>query len=239
MFDGLQLATALEHRAISYSFVVVAGLLDGLNPCAIGLIVLLGGCVFLCIKDVQRIARVGMIYILTIFTTYFLIGVFFSHVIYQFMQWEGYVAVQYSVRWLLAGILWIAAIYNVIHFYLDRAHPEHVREEAHLLHRLKKYATQWPVAVAIGVIVTIFALPCSLPLYVGSIAALSHTFTPFELLKYLFVYNLMFIMPLIFTLAIITRGHGYIEHTLHEKNRWLHLLMAVACIVLGIIFLIL
>ena len=41
--QGLQLATLLENRGLSFSLVVLAGLLDGVNPCAIGMLILLLG----------------------------------------------------------------------------------------------------------------------------------------------------------------------------------------------------
>lgn len=238
MTDGLQLATLLDNRAISYSFVAVAGLLDGLNPCAVGLILVLSGCVALCVRDIKRIARLGVAYIGTIFVLYFLIGMFFSQAIGAFMAWDGYAGLQQLAKWLLAGLLFASALYNVVHFYLDRKYPDHVREQAHVIHRLKKLSTQWPVAIAIGAVVTVFALPCSLPFYIGSITALAHAFTPWEMTGYLLVYDLLFVSPLILTLAVVMRGHGHIEGFLHEKNRWLHLVMAAASIALAVIYLI-
>ncbi len=236
MTEGLQLATLLDNRAISYSFVVIAGLLDGLNPCAVSLILVLSGCFVLCVRDIKRIIRLGFAYIGTIYVLYFLIGMFFSQSIHSFMQWEGYPELQLVARSVLTALLFASALYNIVHFYLDRKYPDHVREEAHLIHRLKKAATHWPVAIGIGVLVTLFALPCSLPFYIGSITALAHAFTPWEMVGYLLVYDLMFVTPLILTLSLVMRGHRHLEGFLHEKNRWLHLVMAAASLALGVAY---
>ena len=236
--EGLQLSTLLDNRGITYSFVVMAGLIDGLNPCAVGLILVLFGCVIMCIHDRKHMTKIGAIYIGSIFATYFIVGVFFSHAAYTLMQWPRYPEVQQFVKWGIAAMLWISAVVNIIHFYIDRLDPDHTSSNAeHLFHRLRKLATHWPVAIGIGVLVTLFAMPCSLPLYVGSIAALAKAFTPVETLKYLFVYDLMFVAPLVIIFSIITRTHMHLEQFLHKENRWLHLVLAAASVIFGIVYL--
>ena len=81
--QGLELASLLENRGLSFSLIVIAGLLDGVNPCAIGMLILLLGYLLVFAHEPKRMVKLGLIYIITVFITYYLIGVVFSQIVYK------------------------------------------------------------------------------------------------------------------------------------------------------------
>ena len=72
--------------------------------------------------------------------------------------------------------------------------------------------------------------------YVGAIAIMTEAFSWWQTLGYLYVYNLMFVLPLFVVFAVIMNGHKIFEaKDLQERgNKWMKLLMAIAQIVIGV-----
>jgi len=239
---GLQLATLLENRGMSFSLVVVAGLLDGTNPCAIGMLILLLGYLLVFAHQPHQMVKIGLIYIVTIFITYFLIGIFFSHIVYQLLAWPLYQSVSHIIKYIIVGLIWVAALINIkdFFFYGKWFSLGVGKKEVPILMRLIK-KVDWPTTVLLGLAVTIFELPCSLPLYVGAIAVMTNTFSYFYTVAYLLLYNLMFVTPLIIVYAVILKSHHIFEaKDIQERaNRWMKLTMGLAQIGIGIILLLL
>lgn len=235
--QGLQLATMLENRGISFALIAVAGLLDGINPCAIGMLILLLGYLLVFAHDPHRMVRLGLIYIATVFVTYFLIGVVFSQFIYQLLAQSWYQEVSHIIKYLIIGAVWIAALINIKDFF---AYGKWFslgvsKGEVPLLLKLIK-KVDWHATILLGIVVTIFELPCSLPLYVGSIAIMTQTFHFAKTILYLLVYDLMFITPLFIVYAILVKTHHVFEaKDVQERfNKWMKLSMGVAQILIGI-----
>jgi len=235
--QGLQLATMLENQGLSFALIVVAGLLDGINPCAIGMLILLLGYLMVFIHEPHRMVRLGLIYIVTIFITYFLIGIIFSQFIYVLLSQTWYQEVSHLIKYIIIAAIWLAAIINIKDFF---AYGKWFslgvsKDEVPLLLKLIK-KVDWHATILLGVAVTLFELPCSLPLYVGSIAIMTETFHYAKTILYLLVYNLMFITPLFIVYAILVKTHHIFEaKDVQERfNKWMKLSMGIAQILIGI-----
>jgi len=234
--EGLQLATLLENRGISFSLVAIAGLLDGLNPCAIGMLILLLGYLLVFAHDPHRMVRLGLIYIVTVFITYFLVGIIFSQIVYQLLSQFWYQEVSHIIKYVIIALIWLAALINIkdVFFYGKWFSLGVSKGQVPFLMKLIQ-RVDWPATILLGFFVTIFELPCSLPLYVGSIAILTQTFHYIGTIFYLLVYNLMFITPLIIVFAILVKTHFIFEaKEIQEKyNKWLKLSMGIAQVLIG------
>lgn len=235
--QGLKLATLLENRGISFSLVVVSGLVDGTNPCAIALVLLLLSSLLFFVRDEQKMFRIGFAYIGAVFVTYFLIGVAFSGFIESVLSWTYYEEVSRFVKYALITLIWAAAVINIkdvlqkdYEFTLDVAKKRVYK----ILHAFVKI--DWITALGLGVVVTIFELPCSLPLYAGSIALLTEAFGYDQTVLYLLIYSLMFIVPLLIIFALIIKSHNIIEgYAAQQKyKKPLKAVMAAAQIMIGV-----
>jgi cytochrome c biogenesis protein CcdA len=235
--QGLQLATLLENRGLSFSLIVVAGLLDGVNPCAIGMLILLLGYLLVFVHEPKRMVRLGLIYIVTVFITYFLIGIVFSQFVYKLLEWSLYSEISHIIKYIIVGLIWLAALINIkdVFFYGKWFSLGVTKSEVPVLMKLIK-KVDWHTTILLGFVVTIFELPCSLPLYVGSIAIMTETFHYFRTIGYLLVYNLMFILPLFIVFAFLVKTHHIFEakDVQERANKWMKLSMAVAQIIIGI-----
>jgi cytochrome c biogenesis protein CcdA len=234
--QGLQLATMLENRGISFALIATAGLLDGINPCAIGMLILLLGYLLVFSHEPKRMVKLGLIYIATVFTTYFLIGVIFSQFVYQLLSQPWYQEVSHIIKYIIIAAIWIAALINIKDFF---AYGKWFslgvsKGEVPLLLKLIK-KVDWHATILLGMVVTVFELPCSLPLYVGSIAIMTQTFHYLLTILYLLLYNLMFITPLVIVFAILVKTHHVFEaKDVQEKvNKWMKLSMGIAQILIG------
>ncbi len=235
--QGLQLATMLENQGISFALVVVAGLLDGVNPCAIGMLILLLGYLMVFAHEPKRMVRLGLIYIVTIFATYFLIGIIFSQFVYQLLSQSWYQPVSHIIKYIIIGLVWLAALINIKDFF---AYGKWFslgvsKGEVPLLLKLIK-KVDWHATILLGITVTIFELPCSLPLYVGSIAVMTQAFSGVKTVLYLLLYNLMFVTPLFVVYAILVKTHHIFEaKDVQERfNKWMKLTMGIAQVLIGI-----
>ncbi len=235
--QGLELSALLENRGLSFSLVVIAGLLDGINPCAVGMLILLLGYLLVFAHEPPRMIRLGLIYIVTIFITYFLIGVVFSHTVYKLLEWPLYQEVSHIIKYIIVALIWAAALLNIkdVFFYGKWFSLGVTKSEVPILMRLIK-RVDWQATILLGVVVTIFELPCSLPLYVGSIAIMTEAFSYVKTIGYLLVYDLMFILPLVIVFAVLVKTHHIFEiKDIQEKsNKWMKLSMAIAQILIGV-----
>ena len=234
---GLQLSALLENRGISFPLVAVAGLIDGTNPCAIGMLILLLGYVMVFAHQPERMVKIGLIYIASIFVTYFLIGLVFSQFIYKLLEWPLYQAVSHIIKYVIIGFIWLAALINIkdVFWYGKWFSLGVTKGEVPILMRMIK-KVDWHTTILLGMAVAIFELPCSLPLYVGAIAIMTSAFNYLTTLVYLLVYNLMFIVPLIIVYAVLIRTRHIFEakDVQERSNRWMKLSMALAQILIGI-----
>ncbi|MCX6740287.1 MAG: GAP family protein [Candidatus Parcubacteria bacterium] len=235
--QGLQLATMLENQGLSFALVVVAGLLDGVNPCAIGMLILLLGYLLVFAHDPHRMTRMGLLYIASVFATYFLVGIIFSQFIYQLLAQTWYQEVSHIIKYVIIALIWVAALINIKDFF---AYGKWFSlgvskgEVPFLLKLIKK--VDWHATILLGVVVTLFELPCSLPLYIGSIAIMTQTFHYFKTILFLLVYNLMFVTPLFIVFAILVKTHHIFEAKDAQErfNKWMKLSMGIAQILIGI-----
>lgn len=237
---GLQLATMLENRGLSFSLIVIAGLLDGINPCAIGMLILLLGYLMVFAHQPERMGKIGAIYIATIFVTYFLIGLIFSQIVYQLLSQSWYQEVSHIIKYVIIGAIWVIALINIKDFfwYGKGITLGVTKGEVPILMRLIQ-KVDMPTTILLGMAVTIFELPCSLPLYVGAISLLTQTFHFAKTAFYLLIYNLMFVLPLIVVYAVLLKTkHIFEAKEIQERsNRFMKLSMGIAQILIGIILL--
>jgi len=235
--QGLQLSTLLENQSISFSLIALAGLLDGINPCAIGMLILLLGYLMVFAHQPKRMVKLGLIYIITVFITYFLIGLVFSQIISQLLAWPLYDQVSLVIKWIIVIFIWIAALINIkdVFWYGKGFSLGVTKAEVPILMKLIK-KVDVSATIILGVVVTIFELPCSLPLYLGSIAIMAEAFSQFATVFYLLLYDFMFVVPLIVVFAVLVKTHHIFEvKDIQERaNKWMKLSMAIAQILIGV-----
>lgn len=228
----------LDPQKYSLPIILMAGTIDGINPCAIGMMILLLGYLIVFAKKQNQVFKIGLIYILAVFLTYFLIGLFFYKFVAALVSLPHYRNFSHLFRYLLAGLLILAGIINIKDFFwygkgISLQVPHKTR---FLLTRFVQKGTV-PATIILGILVTIFELPCSLPLYVGAVTLMYQYLGVARTLFYLGVYNLMFVMPLVIIFILILSGSRVFElKEWQEANeRKMKLVMGISLVTLSLI----
>lgn len=171
--------------------VLVTGLLDSVNPCAFAVILLLIAFLFTLRQSRARILRLGFVYIGMIFIVYFGIGLGILRAV-RLSGDPHFVARAGS--WLLIGL----GVLNLLEYFFPKfpikLHmPSFAGERTN---QLIKQATL-PATVAAGFLVGLCTFPCSGGIYVSIITLLNAKTTLAWGLVYLFLYNIIFVLPLV------------------------------------------
>ena len=176
--------------------VLATGLLDGINPCAFAVILLLIAFLFTIRQSRGRVYQLGGAYIAVIFAVYLLIGLGLLKAVAlssdtHFMARVG--------AWLVIVLGFVnLAEYFFPRFPIRLHMPAFAHEQTYSL--LKKATL--PATLGMGFLVGLCTFPCSGGIYVSIITLLASQATVVWGVLYLILYNLMFILPLVLILVL-------------------------------------
>lgn len=185
----------LKSPPLTIPLVLVSGLIDGINPCALSLLIFFISFLFTLKKGRLRVLGMGLIYILGIYVGYLSIGLGLLRTVtlLGFHRPLAYLGVA------LLALMGLLQIRDAVGF------------EAPLL-RFPRFAVpsfrglveraSLPIAFALGVFVSLHEFPCSGSVYVGILILLASRIGFSSGLFYLILYNLMFILPLLLVLLL-------------------------------------
>jgi len=218
---------------VSFPLVTLAGLVDGINPCAIGMILLLLGYLLVFAKKPKMVLPLGLVYIITVYLTYLLVGLFFLKSI-NFLNLTPY---RFTFEKFIGTVLLFAGLINIKDFLAPQL-PIHlgipVSSRKYLLSLVEKASL--PAVILLAILVTLLETPCSLPIYVGTITVLSQSGLPLTaILGYFLYYNFLFVLPLLVILFLVWRGREMInlKEWEHKAKRWMKLSLGILLVLLA------
>lgn len=221
---------------INLGVLTIAAITNGLNPCGIGLMITFLG--YLLVfgegeKKKKWILTLGAVYILSVFVTYLLTGILFYGAAYYLQRWWLASVFKYIIGILVlgAGLIQIKDV-----FWQDL--PVHLRMPMKGFEKLNTLMMKasLPMTAVVGFLTTVFATPCMLPLYVGTATVLARSGLPMAGILFYFVYyNLIFILPLILILLVMSGGREIVsmKEWEHKNIKWMRLLLGVAMLVVA------
>lgn len=218
---------------MSFPLITIAGLVDGINPCAIGMIVMLLGYLVVFAKKPERVIKIGLTYIVSIFITYLVIGLAFYSVVSQIQEVIS-VGIVNRVIGVILGVAALLMLKDVV--WPDS--PIHLRipgaSKQKLMGLIEKVSL--PATVVLGIAVTVLETPCSLPIYVGTATILANSGMALPLVvAYFLYYNLLFVLPLIVVLLVVWKGKQLVEirEWEHKAEKWMKLSLGVVLLILS------
>lgn len=222
-----------KEQFLSLPMITVAGLIDGINPCAIGMMVMLLGYLLTFANKPERVIKTGLLYIGSVFTTYLVVGLG----LYSFVSQFDLTQEAAILNFLIAGVLIIAGLIQFKDFLGIEKGP-HLRIPTASKDKLMSFVEKvsYPATIILGVLVTLLETPCSLPIYVGTATILSQSGMAFPIVVlYFLYYNLLFVLPLILVLIILWRGKRLVEvkEWEHKAKKWMHLGLALVLLAMG------
>ncbi|MFA5196911.1 MAG: cytochrome c biogenesis protein CcdA [Patescibacteria group bacterium] len=209
--------------------VIVSGFIDSFNPCAISLLLIYISLMFTLEKSRKEIFTFGLFYVISIYVTYLFIGLGLLR--------AGTAFTFNPISKIVAIIVIIFGLINIKEYFWPGGKFT-IRIPLKVRAVVSKYAYQATIAsaVIVGILIGLYEFPCSGAIYLAIVGLLSSTGTFWRGLPYLFIYNFMFVLPLIIIFVLATNKittEKFIN--IQEKHgRKLHLVLAIAMIILGI-----
>lgn len=211
--------------------VLVSSLLDSVHPCSFSILLITIAILFGMQMSRKRVLIIGGAYIFGIFAAYLLIGLGILQVLHLFNT-------PHFMGKLGAIVLVLFGLLNIVN-YLFPQFPIKLRlpEGVHVSMSKLIDKASIPAAFGLGALVGICQFPCMGGPYLMVIGLLRDQVTYFKGLGYLFLYNLILIVPLIAVLIIsadkllVDKMQSWQQH----KRNAVKLTGGIIMIILGII----
>ncbi len=224
--EGLETGSALFSP-----IVVGAALIDSINPCAFGILLLTIALLVSFGKERKRIIVVGASYITGIFAIYLAVGLGIARALYLFDTPHGMTKIGASIVILLGILGLLGELFP--RFPVKFKIPE--RSHGTLAGLMEKASI--PTAFLLGVLVGVYEFPCTGGPYLMILGLLHDNSTRVSGIGYLFLYNLIFVLPLVIILVIASSKNvlGKIEEWKKRNLNKAKVLASIAMIILGVI----
>lgn len=211
--------------------VITTALVDSINPCAIGVLVLLITTLVTLSKNKHKMLVTGIIYILAVYITYLLAGIGLLLFIQRFNLAE-------PLGIFVAGLIIILGLIEIKDFWwYGKGFTLNIpyKRSLQIKKMVKKIST--PGAIILGIFVAAVELPCTGGPYLAITTLLSKIGFNLTVIGYLLLYNFIFILPLIIILLLVYFGLSTKKiETWRKKNRkWMRLITGLIMLVLGIL----
>ena len=211
--------------------VVVAALIDSINPCAFSILILTIAFLFSIGKLRSGVLEIGSSYILGIFLVYTLIGLGILQALHIFDT-------PHFMAKVGASLLVALGLINLTNQFVP-AFPIKLRIPHAAHHRMAELMekSSLPSAFVLGGLVGLCEFPCTGGPYLMVLGLLHDQATRTAGLGYLFLYNLIFILPLVIILLIAGEKTlvAKLQDWKQRKTRTMRLGGGAAMITLGMI----
>ncbi|MEK7503656.1 MAG: cytochrome c biogenesis protein CcdA [Patescibacteria group bacterium] len=217
-----------------FYLVLINGLVDSFNPCAIGVLIFYLTLVLSLKVERKSFITFGLFYVLATFATYFLIGLGILRVMHLF-------GIHNFFGWAAAVLILILGLFNLKEFFFPFWTVPFLSSFFNKC-RVPKWKPEFTVlsAIVLGFLIGLCEFPCSGGIYLATVSLLTVKATFLKGVLYLLLYNLMFILPLVaLFLSVSNKKVFNLFQGIHEKtSRYAKLGMGLSMLVSGILLLI-
>jgi thiol-disulfide isomerase/thioredoxin len=203
-----------RFRSLGILTVVSAGLIDGVNPCAFATLIYFISYLTFVGRKRKEILWVGIGFSGSVFVTYLLIGFGILSFIQHFSFLPLFSRIVYLLTIAIALTLAIYSLYDYVLLKKGRPSemklqlPNFLKKRIHQAIREKSHSTRYFLAaVTAGLIISLLEFTCTGQVYLPTILfVINVPAMRASALSYLFLYNLMFITPLLLIFGIVYWG---------------------------------
>ncbi len=221
--------------------VFVAGLIDGINPCAFTTLIFLLASLALAGRGRREVLLIGAIFSASVFLTYFLIGLGF----FAALRAANAVPVVSAIlRWVLVAVLAVFAGLSVYDYTRIRAgHPTEMLLQlpASFKKRIHssirggvRTAAIAGSSVVMGFLVSIFEFACTGQVYLPTLAYFARSAHRLSAVLLLALYNICFILPLLVVFAVSYFGVSSARITTAFQKHMGKVKLALAVVFVGL-----
>jgi cytochrome c biogenesis protein CcdA/glutaredoxin len=222
--------------------VLLAGLLDGINPCAFSTLLFFLSFVSLRKKRREAVLFTGLAFISGVFVAYFLIGFGLLASLRAALSAGRFSIYLNSAVTAAAVVLVVLNLRDARRAYLGEVEestlklPKPLRDASHSVIRRFSSGPAGIVAAALaGAAVSLIELACTGQIYLPTIAYLNRTAFTSHSLALLLAYNLAFVLPLVLVFALFYFGltHQRIQDWYRRRIVLVRLLSAAFFLAMG------
>ncbi|MBT6401764.1 hypothetical protein HN803_08180 [candidate division WWE3 bacterium] len=234
--DEIQKPKAVEEKStinLTLPAVIAASIVDAINPCAFAVLILLMSTILIG-GNPQKALKTGLAFASSIFISYFLMGLGLykalslgevSGIFFKIVGWLAIILGLFNLKdWLWYGKGFLLEV------------PMSWRPK---LKRLIQAVTSPKGAFGIGFVISLFLLPCTSGPYIVILGMLADKVLQSKALLYLFIYNLIFVSPMLLITWAVYKGFdpAKAEKMRQKQLKTLHLIAGIIMIIMGIVVL--
>ena len=224
-------SVAVEAYIPALTTVIITAAIDSINPCAIGVLILMISVLMAGKSSTLRMVLLGSLYIGSVFAVYLAAG---FGLVYIFSSTPliltEYISIFVGLLIVGAGILEIKDF-----FWYGKGFSLQI--PAVFAKRMHKHAskTTIPGIIALGAFVSAVELPCTGAPYLAIITFLSQYGFDFTAMMLLVLYNIIFVLPLIVILVMIATGTKLyrVKKWKQENRGYMRLLVGILLVAMG------
>lgn len=220
-------ASSLKKKLWFFGIMLPAAVSDSINPCAFAVMFLLLSTILSKHKDRKKTLLAGAMFSLAVFLTYLAMGIG----LFSALATTANTFVLKLIVWILWILVWLANLKDYFWYgkwFVMEVPFSRRPKMADMIDRVSSPA--W--AFVIGVLVSLFLLPCSSGPYftiLGYLSSQSKELTNRWYL-YLVVYNLIFVLPMVIIAGLVGFGYSTVDKLAkikHEKTEIIHLIVGI------------
>ncbi|MFP4363129.1 MAG: DUF1573 domain-containing protein [Spirochaetia bacterium] len=216
--------------------ILLAGLLDGINPCAFTTIIFLTASLMVAGRTRKEVLIMGISFTLAVFITYYSVGLG----IFSVIRAAGYFPhVQEVIKYGISVLLLIFGVLSFRDFVLIKQGrtkeillqlPGKMKHRIHRTVKQKLKSSAFIAASAsLGFLITLFELACTGQVYLPALVYMTRNEDSVQGYLYLLLYNVGFVLPLIivFTLTFFGVSSDVLAKTFKKQTGTVKLLLAL------------
>ncbi len=191
--------------------VLLTAAIDSINPCAIGVLILLVSTLLSSTKSKAKMLKIGIIYIAAVYVAYFLAGLGLTlGLSFVPLGIAEYISIAVASVVIFLGLVEIKDFFWYGKGFSLMISPDRAKQ---ISERMKNISG--PSVIFLGAFVALVELPCTGGPYLAITLLLSQSFNLNALLL-LALYNVIFVLPLIIILFMVYFGTTKV----HELKMW-------------------
>ncbi len=227
-FHSMPFNTSPQKNALTIGTIIIAALIDSINPCAFGVLLLLMA-TLLSLGSSKRALKAGLLYSLVIFLSYLAAGIGILRII-NYNQ-----SILYYITVIAGALIFIGGLIELKDFiWYGKGFSLRIPDKAKPLLERTMHKGTIPAILILGILVTLVELPCTGGIYLGILSLMS--VNQIHGLGYLVLYNLIFILPLVVITFLIYKGEKIegIKAWVENNKRWMRLFAGLIMIFLAL-----
>ncbi|HBB03227.1 MAG: cytochrome c biogenesis protein, transmembrane region [Candidatus Peregrinibacteria bacterium GW2011_GWF2_38_29] len=208
---------------VKFLTVLITALIDSINPCAIGVLVILATAILSLYENKRKLIAIGFVYIGAVYVSYLLAGLGLVYFLYK-IKISNFIGIAVAVVVIILGLIEMKD-----YFWYGKGFSLKISESK--MQKIKKYTENITVvgAIILGFFVSAVELPCTGGPYLAITTILSKNFNP-TAFYYLLFYNFIFVLPLIVIILAV-----YIGVSAAQVANWKNKNKAVMRLVTGVV----